>query len=108
MPEYSKKIKSELVKLKKKAFLTAQKSELEILSKEFDKWKKKRISADALEQAIDNHKGFKKEILENQYQEDGDPGIPVADALIRGYLKREDLSRDAYYSIEILIDLSNI
>ena len=37
MPEYSKKIKSELVKLKKKAFLTAQKSELEILSKEFDK-----------------------------------------------------------------------
>lgn len=108
MPEYSKKTRSELIKLRKKAFERAQKRELELLSREFDKWKKKRISADALEKAIENHKGFRKDVLENQYQEDGDPGIPVADAINRGYLKREDLSREAYYSIEILIDLSNI
>ncbi|MDC7234334.1 MAG: hypothetical protein PQJ58_13965 [Spirochaetales bacterium] len=108
MPEYSKKVKAELVKLRKKAFETAQARELELLSREFDKWKKKRISADSLEIAIENHKGFRKDILESQYQEDGDPGIPVADALNRGYLKRDDLSREAYYSIEILIDLSNI
>ena len=108
MPEYSRKVLSELTKLKKKAFERAQNVELEILYKEFDRWKKKRLSSDSLELAIDKHKGFRKEILENQYQIDGDPGVPVADAINRGYLTKKDLSAEAYKSIENLIDLVNI
>ncbi|MDC7240152.1 MAG: hypothetical protein PQJ50_07320 [Spirochaetales bacterium] len=108
MPEYSKKVQFELNKLKKKAFERAQDMELEILYKEFERWKKKRISSDTMEKVIDKHKGFRKEVLENQYQLDGDPGVPVADAINRGYLTKKDLSAEAYNCIEILIDLVNI
>ncbi|MDA3955861.1 hypothetical protein [Oceanispirochaeta sp.] len=108
MVEYSKKVLAELNRLKKIAFKAAQDSELELLYREFGKWKKKRIGSDRMEQIIDGHKGFRKDILEKQYQEDGDPGIPVADALIRGFLKKDDLSEEAYKSIEILVDLVNI
>jgi len=108
MPEYSKKVESELIRLKKNAFKAAQDIQLDLLYKEFERWKKKRISSDSLEQAIDRHKGFRREILEKQYQDDGDPGVPIADAIIRGYLKKDDLSTEAYNSIEILIDLVNI
>ena len=108
MAEYSKKVLQELNRLKRSAFKAAQDAELENLAKEFDRWRKKRISSDSLEKAIDGHKGFKKEMLEKQYRDDGDPGIPVADALMRGILKREDLTKEAYKSIEILIDLVNI
>jgi hypothetical protein len=108
MANYSKKVLSELTRLRKQAFKAAQDQELEALAKEFDRWRKNRISSDTLEKAIDGHKGFKKEMLEKLYREDGDPGIPVADALMRGILRRDDLTKEAYNSIEILIDLVNI
>ena len=108
MAEYTKKVFNELTRLRKHIFKAAQDQELELLAKEFDRWRKKRISSDTLELAIDGHKGFKKEMLEKLYREDGDPGIPVADALMRGILKKDDLSAEAYKSIEILIDLVNI
>ncbi len=108
MAEYSRKVMSELIRLRKQAFKAAQDQELDNLAKEFERWQKKRISSDTLEKAIDGHKGFKKEMLEKLYREDGDPGIPVADALMRGILRKEDLSKEAYKSIEILIDLVNI
>jgi hypothetical protein len=108
MAEYSKKVLVELNRLKKTAFKAAQDTELNALYREFEKWKKKRIGSDRMEQIINGYKGFRKETLEKQYQEDGDPGIPVADALNRGLLKKEDLSDEAYKSIEILVDLVNI
>jgi hypothetical protein len=108
MPEYSKKVLNELIKWKKNSFKIAQENALIDLSKEFDRWKKKRISADALELIIEKHKSFRKDLLEKQYMEDGDPGIPVAEAIIRGDLQKEDLSGEAYKSIEILIDLVDI
>ena len=108
MPEYSKKVLKELNKWKKNSFKIAQENALIDLSKEFDRWKKKRITADALELLIEKHKTFRKDLLEKQYREDGDPGIPVAEAVIRGDIRKEDLSAEAYKSIEILIDLVNI
>ncbi len=108
MAEYSSKVLAELKKLKKQSFRIAQEQALLELSREFDKWKKKRIGPDTLEVAIEKHKSFRKDMLERFYIEDGDPGVPVAEALIKGYIKKEDLSDEAYNSIEILIDLVNI
>ncbi len=108
MAEYTAAVKKELNRLKKQAFKTAQDRELEQLSRQFEQWRKNRISSDTLEYAIDRHKGFKKEMLENLYREDGDPGIPVADALTRGILKKEDVSAEAYKAIGVLIDLANV
>ena len=108
MAEYSSKVRAELIKLKKNSFKTAQEKELTELSREFDRWKKKRISADTLEIAIEKHKSFRKDMLERYYMDDGDPGVPVAEAIIRGFISKEDLSAEAYKSIEILIDLVNI
>jgi len=108
MAEYSRKVLGELNRLKKNSFKMAQDQALENLGKEFDRWRKKRIGADALEASIEKHKTFRREQLEKHYREDGDPGIPVAEAIARGVLRREDLSADAYNAIEILIDLVNI
>ncbi len=108
MAEYTAAVKKELMRLKKQAFKTAQDNELEQLSRKFEQWRKKRISSDSLEYAIDRHKGFKKETLENLYRKDGDPGVPVADALTRGVLKKDDLSPEAYKAIGVLVDLANV
>ncbi len=108
MAQYSSKVEAELIKLKKKSFKVAQEQALNELSGEFDRWKKKRIGADTLEVAIEKHKSFRKDMLERFYMNDGDPGVPVAEALNKGYLQKEDLSPEALNSIEILIDLVNI
>ena len=108
MVQYSTKVQSELKKLKKKSFKVAQEQALNELAGEFDKWKKRRIGADTLEVAIEKHKSFRKDMMERFYMDDGDPGVPVAEALNKGYLQKEDLSSEALNSIEILIDLVNI
>jgi len=108
MNDYSKKVKRELIHLRKIASKIAQDRELDLLYREFERWKKKEIGAEILEQAILRHKGFRKEVLEKCYREDGDPGLPVAEALVRGDLSKEDLSAEAYDSIEILINLAGI
>ncbi len=108
MPKYSKKVLSELNKWKKNSFKIAQEKALSDLAREFNRWEKKRISADTLEIAIEKHKSFRRDQLEKQYIEDGDPGVPVAEGIVQGYIRKEDLSAEAYNSIEILIDLVNI
>ncbi|OQY33628.1 MAG: hypothetical protein B6241_07455 [Spirochaetaceae bacterium 4572_59] len=108
MVEYTKKVLNELNKWKKNSFKIAQERALEDLARQFERWQKKRITADTLEIAIDKHKSFRNDLLEKQYMENGDPGVPVAEAIIRGDIRREDLSSEAYKSIEILIDLVNI
>lgn len=108
MAEYTKKVHKELNKWKKNSFKIAQERALDDLAGQFERWQKKRISADTLEIAIEKHKSFRNDMLEKQYIENGDPGVPVAEAIIRGDIRKEDLSTEAYKSIEILIDLVDI
>lgn len=100
--KYSKQVLSELEKVTKKAHDNERCNNLKALLKSMRAWEKGKITDDEMEQIISDYRPIRVIWANRRYLENGDPGLPVVDALLMGSLTANDLSAAVQKELEIL------
>lgn len=101
---YNSEVIAELAELTELALERERSARLEDVSKAVNRWKRGRLgSADALED-VRRSAG----LPELSWHRNADPGVPVAHAVSKGLLSREDISDRVWKSIEVLVTLAGI
>lgn len=106
MEKYSEDFLNIIEELKIQADKNRLKKSLNKLSKNFNSWKKKGIDSETLASHI---RGWYFVNGENSgYTQGSDPGLPIAKALIDGYLKERDIPPELLLRLELLIEILKV
>jgi hypothetical protein len=100
--KYSRQVLSELEKITKKAHDNERRNNLKGLSKSIKAWEKGGMTDDEMEKIISEYRPIRVIWADRRYLENGDPGLPVVDALMSGSLTMDDLSPTLQRELEIL------
>jgi hypothetical protein len=106
MEKYSDDLLKKIDELKIIAGKNRQEKSLSKLSRAFTGWKKKNIDSDALAALI--REWYLLNVENSGFTSRSDPGLPVAQALIDGYLKESDIPEELLVKLEFLIKIMKV
>lgn len=100
--KYSKKALAELDRITRKAHDSERRNNLKTMLKSLKTWDKGGLTDDEMEKMIMEYRPIRRIWADRRYLENGDPGLPVVDALLTGTLSPSDLSPELLKELEIL------
>ena len=72
------------------------------------KWDQGDMDSEDLNHLLRQYTSLDRETLRARYSDNADPGLPVAQALVMGYISRKDIPAKVFKEIEVLADLLDI
>lgn len=106
MEKYSEELINIIEGLKLQADKNRLRKSLNKLSRNFNSWKKKAIDSQTLASHIREWYFVNGE--NTGYTQGSDPGLPIAKALIDGYLKESDIPPQLLSRLELLIEIMKV
>ena len=102
--EYPPEIRTELEQLAKIAAARDSEGRLETLAGILDRWRSGKIPVTDAMEAARNFGGENAQ----PWSDGADPGMPVAVAITRGIIRRDEIAPEVWAAIEVLITLAEL
>ena len=104
MNDLTKSQKKHLRQLAKDCFEKEMSLALEALYQEFKKWENEKITTWELNDKVHEHQNKKAKQLGKLYEDINDPRIALAQAVVKGIIKIEDVQENCRPLLQNLID----